>query len=60
MLVAYVACHVVVLGYIEDLWRTYIFADFLYLNQSIPYPSSHTLLLFIGYEPSHVTAFIII
>jgi hypothetical protein len=60
MLVTYVACCVAVLGYMEDLWRTYIFADFLYLDQLIPHPSSHTLLLFTGYEPSRVTAFIII
>jgi hypothetical protein len=45
MLVACVACHIAVLGYMEDLWRTYIFADFLYLDQLIPHPSSHTLLL---------------
>jgi hypothetical protein len=45
MLVTCVACRVAVLGYMEDLWRTYVFADFLYLDQLIPYPSSHTLLL---------------
>jgi hypothetical protein len=48
MLIAYVAYHVVVLSYMEDLWRTYIFADFLYLDQLIPHPSSHTLLLSIA------------
>jgi hypothetical protein len=45
MLVACVACRGAVLGYMENLWRTYIFANFLYLYQLIPYPSSHTPLL---------------
>ncbi|KAI5799494.1 hypothetical protein FPQ18DRAFT_384957 [Pyronema domesticum] len=33
MYVACVACRIAVLGYMEDLWSSYIFADFLYLNQ---------------------------
>jgi hypothetical protein len=49
MLIACVASHVAILGYMENLWRTYIFAAFLYLYQLIPYPSSHTPLLSISY-----------
>jgi hypothetical protein len=56
MFVACVACRVAVLSYMEDLWRTYIFADFLYLYQLIPHPSSHTPLISTGYEPSRITA----
>jgi hypothetical protein len=56
MYIACVACHVAVLGCMEDLWSTYIFADFLYLYQLTPYPSPNTPLLLTGYEPSRVTA----
>jgi hypothetical protein len=50
-----VAYHIAVLGYMEDLWRTYIFADFLNLYQLIYYLSPNTPLLLTGYEPSCIT-----
>jgi hypothetical protein len=45
MYVACVACHIKVLGYIEDLRSTYIFPEFLYLYQLTLHPSPNTPLI---------------
>jgi hypothetical protein len=40
-----VACRIKVLGYMEDLRSTYIFAEFLYLYQLTLHPSPNTPLI---------------
>jgi hypothetical protein len=55
MYVACVACRIKVLGYMEDLQSSYIFAEFLYLYQSTLHPSPNTPLISTGYKPSRVT-----
>jgi hypothetical protein len=45
MYVACVACRIKVLGYIEDLQSSYIFAEFLYLYQLTLHPSPNTPLI---------------
>jgi hypothetical protein len=56
MYVACVACRIKVLGYMEDLRSSYIFAEFLYLYQLTLHLSPNTLLISTGYKPSCVTA----
>jgi hypothetical protein len=56
MYVAFVACRIKVLGYIEDLRSSYIFPEFLYLYQLTLHPSPNTPLIPIGYKPSRITA----
>jgi hypothetical protein len=49
------ACGIKVLGYMEDLWSTYIFPEFLYLYQLTLNPSPNTPLISTDYKPSHIT-----
>jgi hypothetical protein len=48
MYIACVACRIKVLGYMEDLESSYIFAEFLYLYQLTLHPSPNTPLILTG------------